>query len=98
MSAPAAASRRSPGIVARALWTGALAGLVAGAIDALFSWKALGQFVPGAPARLEAALLSGALDAVIAGPAVAAVAALGILVFGHTALGGALRHGLATHE
>ena len=39
--------RPVPEVLARAVATGALAGLAAGVLDALWSWGAAAQFVPG---------------------------------------------------
>jgi arylsulfatase A-like enzyme len=86
-----------PGAVARALWAGALAGLVVGAGDALASWGWLGRFLPGAGDRLRCALFSGALYALVLGPLAALLTALVHGLLAGTALGPLLAHARDRH-
>jgi arylsulfatase A-like enzyme len=77
-------------LIARALWTGALAGAAAGAVDALVSWTRLAQFLSGAGGRLLAAVFTGALAAFALSLVAAALAALAAVLWRHTALGAAV--------
>ena len=80
-------------MIARALWTGAIAGFVVGAGDALLSWGRLAQFMPGAFGRLACALYAGALAAFALSLVAAGVAAAWALLVRHTALGAMLARG-----
>jgi len=88
---------RAAGIVARGLWTGTIAGFVLGFGDALLSFRALGQFLPGVGGRVGCALFSGALDAFILGLVGATLAAAGALLYHGTALGPLFQHGRERH-
>lgn len=76
--------------------TGAIAGLAAGLIDALWSWGPAAQFVPGV-ARLRFVLFSGALHAA-AGAAAGACLTLLLLVLSRgSRIGDLLRFGWREH-
>ena len=77
---------------------GAIAGLAAGAIDALWSWGPAAQFVPGVLARLRFALFSGVTDAA-AGALVGLVLTTGLLILSRgSRLGDLLRFAFADHR
>ncbi len=77
---------------------GAIAGLAAGAIDALWSWGPAGQFVPGALARLRFVLFSGVTDA-SAGALIGLVVTVCLLVLSRgSRLGDLLRFAFADHR
>src|SRR5262249_22091573 len=85
------------GVIARGLWTGALAGFVVGFGDAMLSFGALRQFLPGVGGGLECAVFTGSLYAFVLGIVGAVVAGLAALVWRGSALGPLLRHGHAHH-
>ncbi|HKA87766.1 MAG TPA: sulfatase-like hydrolase/transferase [Haliangiales bacterium] len=87
-----------PGAIARSLWTGALAGAVVGAGDALVSYGRLSQFLPGVGGKLGcilfcAALYAFGLSLVAAAGAMAVTALLRL-----SALGPLVAHGLEQHR
>lgn len=89
--------RTPPEPVARALWAGAAAGVLVGALDAAASWARLGQFAPGIGARLGTLVhVAGLYGA--AGALVAAAAAATSALFAKTALGPLLRHAARRHR
>ena len=76
---------------------GAIAGLAAGAIDAVWSWAPAAQFVPGALARLRFVAFSGVTDAA-AGALVGLVVTCVLLVLSRgSRIGDLLRFGWADH-
>jgi arylsulfatase A-like enzyme len=84
--------------LARGALTGLLAGLAAGAIDALWSWRAAAQFLPGVLGRVRwvayAALSHGAIGAIVG---VAGAAAL-LLLLRATRLGDLVPFLVAHHN
>ena len=77
---------------------GAIAGLAAGAIDALWSWAPAAQFVPGVLARLRFVLFSAVTDA-SAGALVGLVLTTLLLVLSRgSRLGDLLRFAVADHR
>ena len=77
---------------------GAIAGLAAGAIDALWSWGPAAQFVPGALARLRFVVFSAVTDA-SAGALVGLVLTTGLLVLSRgSRIGDLLRFAFADHR
>lgn len=77
--------------------TGAIAGLAAGAIDALWSWGPAAQFVPGALDRLRYVAFVALLHAA-AGAVLGVVVATGLAALGRaTRLGDLVRFALAEH-
>src|SRR5438552_2023200 len=75
----ASTEEKKPGLVARALWTGAFAGLAAGAGDALLSFGRLSQFL-GFFGKLTCILYSAALYGFWLGLAGAGIGAAGALL------------------
>src|SRR5688500_8108175 len=82
----------------RALFAGALAGLVVGMGDGCTAWARMAQFVPGAGGKLHAALFSGLLLAVGAAVVVAIGVAAGAALVRWTVLGDLLAHSRAQHD
>ena len=77
--------------------TGAIAGLAAGMIDALWSWAPAAQFVPHGLARVRFVLFAGALHAA-AGVALGLLLTLALLLVSRgTRLGDLLRFGWREH-
>ncbi len=77
---------------------GAIAGLAAGAIDALWSWGPAAQFVPGVLARLRFVVFSGVADA-SAGALGGLVLTAGLLVLSRgSRLGDLLQFAFADHR
>ena len=84
-------------VLARGVATGVLAGLAAGAIDALWSWGPAGQFVPGVLSRLRFVAYSGVLHAA-GGALVGLVLTAGLLVLSRLSrLGDLARFAWAAH-
>lgn len=77
---------------------GAIAGAVAGAIDGLWSWRDMGQFVPGAGARLRTLLYLATTHAFFAALIGAAVAGALEFYARFTHAGPLLRFALAEHR
>jgi arylsulfatase A-like enzyme len=78
--------------------TGAIAGLAAGMIDALWSWGPAAQFVPGFFARVRFVLFAGALHAA-AGAAIGLALALALLALSRaTRIGDLVRFGWRLHQ
>lgn len=77
---------------------GAIAGLAAGAIDALWSWGPAAQFVPGVLARLRFVLFSAVTDG-SAGALIGLVLTAGLLVLSRASrLGDLLRFAFKDHD
>jgi arylsulfatase A-like enzyme len=76
---------------------GALAGLAAGALDALWSWAPAAQFLPSGAGRARLALFAGALYATAGAAAGAALAAALLLLSRGTRAGDLLRAACAAH-
>lgn len=84
-------------VLAQSALTGAIAGLAAGMIDALWSWAPAAQFVPGLLARARFVVFSGALHAA-AGAAIGLLLALVLLAMSRaTRLGDLVRFGWREH-
>jgi len=78
--------------------TGGLAAAAAGLIDALWSWRALDQFVPDGLGRLRIAIYLATSYALLGLAVGAAIALVGLLYFRVTRLGLLVRHGLVEHQ
>ncbi|HEY3805340.1 MAG TPA: sulfatase-like hydrolase/transferase [Kofleriaceae bacterium] len=90
--------RTLPAVLGTGALTGLVAGACAGAIDAIWSWRAAAQFVPGLLARLRfvayTALSHGAVGLVVGAVATGAL----LLLSRGSRLGDLLRFGLAEHD
>ncbi|HEU0032392.1 MAG TPA: sulfatase-like hydrolase/transferase [Kofleriaceae bacterium] len=97
------AARRDPlrpitEVLGAGVWTGTIAGLAAGAIDALWSWGPAAQFTPGFGGRLRFVLF-GATSHALAGALAGLVVTAVVLVLSRaTRLGDLARFGLADHR
>lgn len=85
-----------PGLIRRGAMTGALAGLVTGLVDAVWSWGAAAQFAPGFLTRLRFCLFSATLHA-LAGFVVGLLLACFVVTLGYTRLGDLVRFAWRTH-
>ena len=87
-----------PRVLGAGALTGVIAGLAAGAIDALWSWGPAAQFVPGALARSRFVLL-GAFTHAAAGLALGLALTAGLLVLSRASrLGDLVRFGYGEHR
>lgn len=85
-------------VVVGAAITGGLAAAAAGLCDAIWSWRALDQFLPDGLGRIRVALYLATSYGLCGLAAGVAVALIGLLYFRVTRLGMLYRHALAEHE
>ncbi len=77
---------------------GAIAGLAAGAIDAIWSWAPAAQFLPGVAGRLREVVFAATSDALAGAIAGLATAVLGLGLLRGTRLGDLLRFAIRAHR
>ena len=92
------AHRGVPSMLRAGALTGLIAGSTAGAIDAIWSWRAAAQFVPGVIGRLRFVIYTALSHGAVGMLAGVAAAAVFLLLARGSRLGDVVRFGLAEHR